>query len=133
MLKFLWLRTHYFLYWQIVSSSWGKSRTIHWLSPLCHSSRVLLIVYCDRLYQRLFLRSKKTPVQYFPASSCVCIFSLIDISALLVGNQTKQVKSNFVFPENCSDVYTLILLLSYQYWKERKLAYSYYRQLLIQF
>ena len=31
-----------------------KSRTINWLSRFCHSGRVFLVVYCDRLYHRLF-------------------------------------------------------------------------------
>ena len=46
--------TYYFLYWQTVFFSWGKSRTIHWLCPFCHNSQVFLLVYCDRLYQKLF-------------------------------------------------------------------------------
>ena len=39
--------------------SWGKSRTIHFLCPLCYSSRVFVVVYSDRLYQKLFLDQQK--------------------------------------------------------------------------
>ena len=40
--------------------------------------------------------------------------------AHLVGNQTEQYKSNFVFPENCRDVYALISLLCFLLSNERR-------------
>ena len=38
----------------ILLSILSKSRTINWLSLFCHSGRVFLVVYCDRLYQCFF-------------------------------------------------------------------------------
>ena len=63
--------------------SWGKSRTIHFLCPLCYSSRVFVVVYSDRLYQKLFLDQQKNWAQYFPLCSRVCIFSVIDKECVL--------------------------------------------------
>ena len=111
LLTILWLSTlYYFVYWQNIFFSWGKSRTSYCLCPLCHSIWIFLVVYLyivinfiKRWYQQklqcnIFLNLLVSV--YFQLLTLVHCLVLTH----LVGNHIEQDKT-ILFPENYRDVF----------------------------